>query len=456
MRLGHLLTITRVALTAAVFASSALVIDYQNPGSTAFCGAESSCGKVQRSDIGESIGTWIESNVWGGLTLPHLALFLFLIVLAVTFFLKTKLHSYLLAGMCGLGALFAAFLIYAQATIGAYCAYCMIVDAAAIVAGGASVALALGVSKQRGGLFSDLDESMQQATDTSSTIAWGIAGTALTALPFLFAKFTPSDGNLPRAIAQLQEPGKTVVVTFTDFECPHCRKLHQDTHEAVEKSGAVVHRFMVPLAFHFGARPAAAAYLCAPADKRDKVAHELYTMNTKNMTYDGVLEVLTAQAAGDADSLAQCLKAEGTEAKIESDSELFDAVGAKGLPTTWVGGTQVVGAASPTVIALLERGGSPIPSVQLPLWLMFVAAAAVVGGVVVWNERRPRRAPGGSAVPEPSDEDEPEDEPEPEAAAAPEPAEEREPTREVKRKAKGKAKRGSSGGPTAARTKDTQ
>lgn len=404
MRLVHLLTITRVALTAAVLACAALVIDYQNPGDPAFCGVESSCMKVRRSGLGLDISEWINANVAQGLTLPTLALFLFLTVLAVTFFLKTKLHAYTLAAMSGLGAVFAGFLIYAQTSIGVYCAYCMTVDVSAIVAGISSLLLAGAVAREKGGLFSELDAPLQQATDTASTIAWGLAGVTATALPFLFAKFPtiPDNPELPPAIAALQEPGKTVVVTFTDFECPHCRKLHRDTHEAIEKSGAVVHRFMVPLAFHFGARPAAAAYLCAPPEKREKVAGELYAIDAKKLSYEGVLEILKTQDAGDAAALEACLKSEATEAKIEADSKLFDEVGAKGLPTTWVGGTQVVGSNSGTVLGLLERGGGPVSGLQLPTWLMFVAAAGAVGAVVVWTLRRPPPR-NGVYLPEVSD-----------------------------------------------------
>ena len=36
-------------------------------------------------------------------------------------------------------------------------------------------------------------------------------------------------------IAALQVPGKITIVSFTDFECPFCRKLHPILHGIIDK-----------------------------------------------------------------------------------------------------------------------------------------------------------------------------------------------------------------------------
>ncbi|NUP10122.1 MAG: thioredoxin domain-containing protein [Polyangiaceae bacterium] len=404
MRLGHLLTVARAALSTGVFACAALVVDYQKPGDPAFCAVDSACMKVRRSEVGLGIAEWIADNISPGLTLPHVALFLFLIVMAVTFFLKTKLHAYSLAAMCGLGAAFAGYLIVAQAKLGSFCPWCMVVDAAMLVAGAAAIALAVFVAGTKGGMFDDLDESLQRATDTPTTIAWGIAGTILTALPFIFSKYpvVPENGALPGPIAALQQPGKTVVVTFTDFECPHCRKLHKDTHAAFEQRGAIIHRFMVPLPFHPGAMPAALGYLCSPEDKREQVADELYTTDPENLSYEGVVKIVAKHTGGEEGPIIDCFNADDTKKKVEADSNLFDEVGAQGLPTTWVGGTRVIGSRGDVVVGLLERNAEP-PAIQLPLWLMIALGAVTLAGVVVWTERRPTESRADTRTPDNED-----------------------------------------------------
>lgn len=393
MRPGHLLTVARVALSASIFASAALVVDYQRPGDPAFCGIDSSCMKVRRSDLGLEMSEWIADHVARGLTLPHVALFLFLSVMAGTFFLRTKLHAYGMAVVSGLGALFAAFLIYAQQSIGVYCAYCMAVDVSMIVAAVATIALAVVVARAPKDLYSDLD-SLDRATDTPTTLSWGVAIIVLTSLPFIWSKYpvVPPNPPVPSAFEALAEPGKTLVVTFTDFQCPHCRKLHAETKDAMHRPDVKLHRFMVPLAFHPGAMPAALGYMCTPPDKQDAVAHELYTVPEEELTYDGVIAILERVGVDERAKLIDCFQSEETKKKIDADSKLFDEVGAQGLPTTWVGATMTVGAQSAVVIDLLNRTAAP-PPVQLPVWLMFAAAGLVVAGCVVWSERRAARTP---------------------------------------------------------------
>src|SRR6185436_6175530 len=92
----------------------------------------------------------------------------------------------------------------------------------------------------------------------------------------------------PAEIAQEAIPGKVTIVSFTDFECPFCRKLHPVLDGLRDRHADRVHfvRKMKPLAGHPGARPAAEAWVCAPLGKRDAVAAALYEMEPGDLTED--------------------------------------------------------------------------------------------------------------------------------------------------------------------------
>lgn len=395
LKSGTWLTIVRAFLCICVFASAALVVDYQNPGDPAFCAADSSCMQVRKSDLGQKLAGYA-MMVSEQLTLPHLALFAFLAVMAFTFFLKDRNMVFALAGLCGLGACFAGYLIWAQRSMGLYCAYCMLVDVSMIAAAAASVALALKVRDESPKLISPLAPSLIKGTDVRATIAWGIAGTFVTAMPFLWQRF-PVNPPVPAQIQALQESDQTVVVMFTDFECPYCRKLHAQVKDELHKPGIKVKRFMVPLVFHPGARPAALAWLCSPEEKRDEIADALYT--SEDLTYEGVLKLMVDHGIEDTDAVIACFGSEESDAKITADTDLFfKEIGGAGLPTTWVGSTRIQGARGDMVLAALNRATGPASNLQLPVWMLFATCGVFLLGVVTFTELGKDASASGSTV----------------------------------------------------------
>lgn len=274
--------------------------------------------QVRKSDLGQKLAGYA-MMVSEQLTLPHLALFAFLAVIAFTFFLKDRNMVFALAALCGLGACFAGYLIWAQRSMDMYCAYCMLVDWSMIAAAAAAVRLALKVHKESPSLVSPLDASLIRGTDVRATIAWGVAGTFVTAMPFLWQRF-PVNPPIPAQIQELQEKEGTTVVMFTDFECPFCRKLHAQVKDELHKPGIKVKRFMVPLVFHPGARPAALAWLCSPEAKQDEIADALYS--SEELTYEGVLKLMVDHGIEDTDAIIACFGAEETDARITADTKL--------------------------------------------------------------------------------------------------------------------------------------
>lgn len=403
MRPGHLLTAARVAITASVFASAALVVEYQQ--SSALCTGGASCAEVRASEVGKNIGDALAGLVpW--LTLPHVGLFASLVLMAITFFLKGRLEAFILAGLSGAGALFAGYLIYAQVAMDAYCPYCVIVDVAMIVNAGVTAVLALVLHKShqlwitqrpKDSKATDPPQevSLARSTNVNTTIAWGIAGTLLTALPFIWARYPEHSVpvSVPPQIAEIQEAaGKPIVITFTDFQCPFCRKLHEESHDKLHDKGVEVRRIMVPLPMHPGALPAALGYLCTPTDKREEIADALYKATDEELTFEGVVELMRSKGLTDVEATKACFIAEDTKSKLEADSQLFDDLGVRGLPTTWVGSTMVRGAQADVVISAVDNA-APRNPLHLPVWLLFVAAGVVILGVVVWTEVVPPPSP---------------------------------------------------------------
>jgi hypothetical protein len=376
------LLLLRFGLSLALFASAALVIDYLNPGDPAFCGVQSACMKVRTSDVGKRIAETLWALIPGA-TLPQVALLGFVALLAMSFFATTRARVQMLAGASVVAGLVGLGLIAAQAHAGAYCAYCMVVDSASILAGFAGSRLLAHVRT------SEDVASLEPALATPVTLGWGGVAAALTVLPFVWARF-PEVPPLPPALAELQVPGKTTIVSFTDFECPYCRQIHPAIEEAKARPDVVVRRFMVPLEGHLGAMPAALGYTCTPPDKQDAMAHALYETDPGLLTTKGVLVV--GEGLGvPREELNACMGDPATRAKVLAERALFfDGIGGQGLPTTYVGERLVKGAQIAKLKSLVEQGGRS--SIVLPVWSLFALSGALLLAIVARQLRSERAA----------------------------------------------------------------
>lgn len=371
--------VKHLALALALMASAVLFIDYRNAGDPAFCGVASGCFAVRISAYSHL----------GPIPLPDLALPAFAILLTGSLLARKVEHHRLVAALAGFGALAAAALIGIQAfEVGAFCPWCVIVDSSAIVAGLSAAAIAY--------LVGDDDALAEAATvPRAGVAAWGLAGALAAALPFVWARY-PAVPALPPEIQAEQRPGVVTIVAFTDFECPFCRKLHPAIEQVVEAHPGKVRvvRKMKPLLGHPGALPAAKAYECAPPPLRDAVADALYGADDRDLT-DAKLAALPEKidGLGDRAAFVACMNSEATQEAIDRDAKLFDRLGGRGLPFTWVGGRVILGANEPRLLESVEDELSgPRPS--LPVWALFAAVGLVIAGAafVTWRA-------GGSARP---------------------------------------------------------
>lgn len=358
MRLLPMLLL-RLALLVAMAASAVLIVDYANAGDPAFCGVKSGCFAVRTSG---------HAYLFGYIPLPTLGLVSFASLFGFVLVARSWIQHAMIAAMSGLGALFALYLLWLQhSVIGAMCPWCVTVDTSALVA----AISAIWVWRN-----SAVDESLGRFPGGPKIgFTWVLAALVGIVSPFVWGKF-PADPPLPEALKSEQVPDKLTIVSFTDFECPFCRRLSPALHDVLKEHEGRIHfvRKMVPLPGHPGAEPAALAFLCTPEAQRDEIADKLYKADPAKMTQDGMLG-LAIGLGSEPVKFAACLVAPETREKLEADKKLFEDLGGRGLPFTFVGKRVVLGAQADALKSAVARelGGE---HVSLPVWAMFALIGA--------------------------------------------------------------------------------
>ena len=270
------------------------------------------------------------------MNLPQVGLLVFVVLLTFSFFVTSRRHLQALGAALFFGALGAAGLIYAQASISTFCLYCMTVDLSTIVA---AIAVMFIVAK------TPSDEAFDALVKPSMrweiALRWALAGAVAIAAPFMWARY-PVVPPVPAPIAALQVPGKTTVVSFTDFQCPYCRQTQPILEQIEKRPDVEFHRFMAPLELHPGAEPAALAYLCAPEKSRDALATLFYTAEEEKLTSTGVVEMASTLGL-DGDAIAECMVHGKGPELLAADKKVYQDVGGAGLPTTYIGSNLIIG-----------------------------------------------------------------------------------------------------------------
>jgi protein-disulfide isomerase len=354
--------VLRLALLAAILASATLVVDYANVGDPAFCGVGSGCMAVRRSAY----------SCLGGVPLPIIGLLAEAGLLFLSLFARDRAASLVVTLAAGAGGFAALGLIALQKfVIGAFCKWCVVVDTSTVLAAVAAVLLHRQVRAS-----ADPEAVLAAGSSRAFVAAWVLGAGAVAALPFVWGEY-PVVAPLPPAVAALAKPGKLTLVTFTDFECPFCRRLAPTLHDVVAQHPEKVElvRVMAPLASHPGAMPAALAWECAPAAQREDMATRLYEAPEEELTTDGVKKVASEMKLDEA-AFAQCLAGAEARDAVARDKALFEALDLAGLPFTYIGARTVIGANADGVRRMVDFGISgPRPS--LPVAWMLAAAAAV-------------------------------------------------------------------------------
>jgi len=357
----------RLSLLVAIAASATLVVDYANAGDPAFCGVMSGCFAVRISPYSRPFGV----------PLPSLGLAAYALLFGLHFVARKRIQHSAHAALASLGALIACGLLWLQKNeIGAFCQWCVAVDLSAIIAAISSLWIALRARK---------DEASVLLPQEGRVIgAWTLATLASVVAPFVWGQY-PVEPPLPQPIQAEQVPDKLTIVGFTDFECPFCRKMHPVLHDVVERSGGRIRlvRKMNPLSSHLGAEPAALAYLSAPPAKREELADKLYTSPTEELTKEGTLK-LAMQVGIDHAAMLECVGSKSAQDKLAADKKLFDDLGGRGLPFTFVGKRVVLGFNPERVEAAVAQSLAG-ERMSLPVWAMFLLLAVVYVAAVVFT-----------------------------------------------------------------------
>jgi protein-disulfide isomerase/uncharacterized membrane protein len=354
-------TALRVCCLFALAASAALTVEYRSLDPS-FCGPESGCSVLRRSDI---------AYLWGKLpiTLPELGLAAFLTLYALSFTRALRLT----AGLALAGGAGALFLVAKQVfEIGVFCWLCMVVDLSAIAA-----ALA-GLWMLRG------SEARAKAAGLGLLRSWAWVGLGLLALlaPAAWPVFKPAP-DVPAAVRALYAPGKINVVEFADFECPFCRRLHGDLKALLAPYGSRVHfvRVNMPLDRHPQARGAALAAICAEASgKADLLVEFLFTTEALDpASIRAEVERLGIPLA----AYDECLTSPAAHARLEREGRLIRDANFQGLPTTYIGSRRIVGAQSPEVFQdALERAPRGSEERGVPAWAYVSLVLAIAFAII--------------------------------------------------------------------------
>ncbi len=313
-----------VAALAGLASSAALLAPYLVR--RGFCGDGGGCDQVAQSAYATLLG--VPRAAFG------VAAFAVMLLAAVLASPRVRRLSPFV------GALFAiegVRLLAIQAfVLGAWCKFCVVVDAAAIVGGLALVADAF-LNRERAPL---------------SVGRWAVAAGLAAALPVGLASLRGSVGGdgVGVASAATRVEGKRVIREFVDLQCPYCRMTHVAVKKAIAgRSDVVVERRHVPLAMHPDAFDAAVAACCA-----DEQGQEERFVDAVVAT-DGPPDAETCRriAADIGLDLARfdaCRASDRPKKRIEDDKALASSSGVKGLPTIDFEGERHVG--------LLDEGGA--------------------------------------------------------------------------------------------------
>jgi predicted DsbA family dithiol-disulfide isomerase/uncharacterized membrane protein len=359
------LTLYRLSALIAVLFSTLLLIHYVSPVNSGFCAAEGGCEMVRaRAD-----------RFFGDATtgIPLLGVLAYSGLFIASLFASPRLRKNL-QWPSALGAIVALGFIVVQAVvIQAFCWMCMVVDGAAVLVGFAGIQ----ISRASPALAEPL-KAWAWSTLLASTIG-------LSALWHWVRPPTP----VPAEILALYQPGKINVVEFADFQCPHCNRFHPLLKKAMRERGDQVHfvRKHMPLLQHRFAEHAAKGAVCAEAQGKGEDMADFYFRHhlKQDIAFAGAADLNL-----DLSAFRACMEDPATVARLDADRALLERVGFQGLPTTFIGNRQLVGAQPSAVIreALDQAAeGEPPIGVSGPLYLAFAALSAAV--VVALGRKKP-------------------------------------------------------------------
>jgi protein-disulfide isomerase len=194
-------------------------------------------------------------------------------------------------------------------------------------------------------------------------VAWGRGATVTAAAPAVAAAAQQPSGPIVEApvtpeVARYNIPtegypslgpadAKIVIVEFSDFQCPYCRRFHADTYHALLDAYPGQIRFVyrnlpLPATMHPDAMSAAIASLCANDQNAYWDYHEkLFSSETLG---EKTYIQYAADLGLDVDTFTACLSSGQHDDFIQKDMAFSSNLGVQSTPTFFINGLAIVGA----------------------------------------------------------------------------------------------------------------
>ena len=136
------------------------------------------------------------------------------------------------------------------------------------------------------------------------------------------------------------------VVEFSDFQCPYCRRWHEETYEpllaAYPGKIKIVYRHLPLVSIHPDAFSAAEAAMCAGDQNVFWQYHDMLFSGDSLGT--AVYEQYARELSLDIPTFTDCIASHKFQQVIQEDSDFAVNLGVRSTPTFFVNGLAIVGA----------------------------------------------------------------------------------------------------------------
>jgi protein-disulfide isomerase len=190
----------------------------------------------------------------------------------------------------------------------------------------------------------EVDVGKPDADNAGASLMAG--GTLRSGAPGATSAQVPVDANDP---SWGSPTAPVTVVTFQDFQCPFCSRVHPTVRQLMQTYGPAKLRVVFkhnPLPFHQDALPAAlaaqAVFQIAGPEAFFAYADQLFR-GQRELTDANLLQ-WAADVGVDRSALLRMASSRELRAKIEADKALASAVGLNGTPSFLINGARLVGA----------------------------------------------------------------------------------------------------------------
>ncbi len=137
------------------------------------------------------------------------------------------------------------------------------------------------------------------------------------------------------------------IIEFSDFECPYCKKWHDEVFPQIQAQYGdqvrLVYRDYPLFGLHNNAAPAAEAANCAGEQNKYWDFHTLL-FNGKNALNRQTYETYATQLDLNLDSFKACLDDRRFQQEVEADYQSAQEIGVSSTPTFFINGLALVGA----------------------------------------------------------------------------------------------------------------